>query len=216
LRKQRQPALRSSYDGNPGVDIYICCPTDETGEVMRIIFDFVLTQWNGAVVDLWTFGQGLIAKGAFDVLAVVNAIHMAIAFYGSDQQRPHQDYSPNAGMNYLAVSRGGWPERRRRWFEGCYGLRSPATSILFWRADTAAAGTPAQGAVRNPAMAASVVRLRALGAPTTLIAEMLGRDPSLIRGDIRAMGNQSNSAHGPGPGASVERVTGQPANGFAA
>ncbi|MUL48788.1 hypothetical protein FZI85_05765 [Mycobacterium sp. CBMA293] len=96
-----------SYDGNPGVDIYTCCPTDQTGEAMRIVFDFVLTQWHGAIADLWTFGQALITNGTCEVLAVTNAIYMAIAFYGSNQQRPHQDYSPNPAMNYLAgVARG--------------------------------------------------------------------------------------------------------------
>lgn len=96
-----------SYDGKPGVDIYTCCPTDKTGDVMRVIFDFVLTQWNGAIQDLWAFGQGLIANGVFEVLAVINAINMAIAFYCGDRQQSHQDYSPNAGMNYLAgIARG--------------------------------------------------------------------------------------------------------------
>jgi len=102
-----------SYDGKPGVDIYTCCPTDDTGEAMRVVFDFVLTQWNGAIVDLWHFKDDLIRKGVLEIWSIINAILMAIAFYGSEKQRPHQDYSPNAGMNYLAGVARGLSERRR-------------------------------------------------------------------------------------------------------
>jgi hypothetical protein len=39
-----------------------------------------------------------------------------------------------------------------------------------------------------------VVALRALGAPTLVIAEITGRDPSLIRGDVRAVAQQARPA----------------------
>jgi Transcription factor WhiB len=38
-----------------------------------------------------------------------------------------------------------------------------------------------------------VKRLTALGAPTSVIAGLLGRDPSLIRGDLRALGRQDRA-----------------------
>lgn len=37
--------------------------------------------------------------------------------------------------------------------------------------------------------------LRALGAPTSVIAELVGRDPSLVRGDLRALGQQARARH---------------------
>jgi len=37
--------------------------------------------------------------------------------------------------------------------------------------------------------------LRALGAPTSVIAGLVGRDPSLVRGDLRALGQQARARH---------------------
>jgi Transcription factor WhiB len=39
-----------------------------------------------------------------------------------------------------------------------------------------------------------VEALRALGAPTPVIADLVGRDPSLIRGDLRALKQQATPA----------------------
>jgi hypothetical protein len=39
-----------------------------------------------------------------------------------------------------------------------------------------------------------VAALRELGAPTRVIAELVGRDPSLIRGDLRAIGQHARPA----------------------
>lgn len=89
-----------SYDGLPGVDIYTCCPVDETGEIMRLIFDFVLTQWGGAISDLWEFGTDLLTQGVGTIWAIVQAIYMAISFYGGNTA-PHTDYTSHAGAAYL-------------------------------------------------------------------------------------------------------------------
>jgi hypothetical protein len=90
-----------SYDGKPGVDMYTCCPTNGVGVVIRIIFDFVLTQWTGEILDLWLFGEELITSGAHAALDVTQAIIMAISFYGG-QTKPHVDYDSYAGKTYLA------------------------------------------------------------------------------------------------------------------
>jgi len=39
-----------------------------------------------------------------------------------------------------------------------------------------------------------VIALRDLGAPTQVIAELVGRDPSLVRGDLRAVGQHARPA----------------------
>jgi hypothetical protein len=39
-----------------------------------------------------------------------------------------------------------------------------------------------------------VAALRELGAPTSIIADLVGRDPSLIRGDIRAIEQHARPA----------------------
>ncbi len=48
------------------------------------------------------FGRTLMANPGASVWSSVQAIIMAIAFYGN-QIRPHTDYSSNAGQNYLAT-----------------------------------------------------------------------------------------------------------------
>jgi hypothetical protein len=90
-----------SYDGIGGVDMYTACRTDEVGSVERIIFDFVLTQWGGSVMDLWSFGEHLITNAIGEAWAVTQAIIQAISFYGG-QCRPHTDYTSYAGASYLA------------------------------------------------------------------------------------------------------------------
>jgi hypothetical protein len=88
-------------------DIYTCCDTGPTGDDMRIIFDFVLTQWSGAIQDLWIEGQELAEQPGQAVMSIIDAVTKAIAFYGG-QQRPHQDYDPRPAMNYLTgIARSG-------------------------------------------------------------------------------------------------------------
>jgi hypothetical protein len=81
--------------------MYTCCPTNGVGTVIRIIFDFALTQWTGEVSDLWLFGEELITNGIHAALDVTQAIIIAISFYGG-QTKPHVDYTSHAGAAYLA------------------------------------------------------------------------------------------------------------------
>lgn len=85
---------------HPG-DLYCCTPDNEIGEAVRIIFDFVLTQWNGAIADLMTFVFGLQRHTIQQLGGLVGAISIAIAFYGS-QTREHVNYDPTPSKNYLA------------------------------------------------------------------------------------------------------------------
>jgi hypothetical protein len=87
---------------HPG-DMYTCCPTDETGADIRIIFDFVLTQWTGAVTDLVAFveqgvSQGVLKSGWHILWAIIDAV----TFYGGGT-RQHVNYNPGPSMNYLAA-----------------------------------------------------------------------------------------------------------------
>jgi hypothetical protein len=89
------------YDGKGGVDLYTCCPTNGEGTAIRIIFDFVLTQWTGALDDMWLFGEELITNSIHSAIDVTKAIILAISFYGG-QCKPHTDYDSYAGKTYLA------------------------------------------------------------------------------------------------------------------
>ena len=82
-------------------DMYCCCPTDQVGDDIRIIFDFVLTQWSGALLDLWDFAQSLKDDMLGGSMALVWAIVKAIAFYGGGTAE-HTNYDPRPSMNYLA------------------------------------------------------------------------------------------------------------------
>ena len=95
------PNPGTSYDGKNGVDMYTACPTNGEGTVIWIIFDFVLTQWTGAVADLWLFGEELITNSIHAAIDVTKAIIMAISFFGG-QCVPHTDYDSYAGKTYLA------------------------------------------------------------------------------------------------------------------
>lgn len=89
-----------SYDGKPGIDQYTCCSTGEDGNIARIIFDFVLTQWGGAFADLAAFIESLATDPPLTLFAVVETIVEWIRFYGG-QTRPHTDYDSYAGKTYL-------------------------------------------------------------------------------------------------------------------
>ena len=90
-----------SYDGQARRGPLHLLSTDQSGDDIRLIFDFVLTQWSGAVADIWEFGYSLVRDKISGVMAITEAIIHAISFYGG-QCRPHTDYSSNAGQNYLA------------------------------------------------------------------------------------------------------------------
>jgi len=85
---------------HPG-DMYTCCPVNQVGDDVRIIFDFVLTQWTGAFDDLWEFGSDLAKELFGGSVAVIQAVVLAIVFYGGGTKE-HVDYDPSPSMNYLA------------------------------------------------------------------------------------------------------------------
>lgn len=90
-----------SYDGLGGVDQYTCCSTGEDGNIARIFFDFVLTQWTGALSDLVAFAEALTTDPPITLLAAVEAAFEWIRFFAG-QTGPHTDYTSYAGATYLA------------------------------------------------------------------------------------------------------------------
>lgn len=83
-------------------DMYTNCPIDQTGDDIRVIFDFVLTQWTGLMLDLWDFVMTAKNEGAIDMgWHLLGAIVDAITFYGGGT-RDHTNYDPLPSMNYLA------------------------------------------------------------------------------------------------------------------
>lgn len=85
------------------LDMYTCCPDDDTGEAIRIVFDFALTQWNtshGLFADLVTFLSGLAEHTLKQLGGLFGAITTAISFY-SGGTRDHVNYTPQASIDYL-------------------------------------------------------------------------------------------------------------------
>lgn len=97
-----------SYDGLPGIDQYTCCSTGEDGNIARIIFDFVLTQWAGAFSDLVAFIEALATNTPMTIVAIIETAVEWIRFFGG-QTRPHTNYTSHAGGAYLAGLAAGLP-----------------------------------------------------------------------------------------------------------
>lgn len=83
---------------NPG-DIYACCDTGPVGDDMRLVFNFALTHWDGAIASLWDEARELTQEPGTAATSIITAVTQAIAFY-SGQQRPHQVYDLHAPMNF--------------------------------------------------------------------------------------------------------------------
>jgi hypothetical protein len=87
-------------------DMYTCTPDNDTGESIRLIFDFALTQWSGLFTDLIVFLEGLATHTLDQLGGIFGAITTAISFY-SGGTRDHVNYDPMPSQNYLAgIARG--------------------------------------------------------------------------------------------------------------
>lgn len=87
---------------HPG-DMYTCCPDGEIGENIRLVFDFVLAQWNGAWWDLWHEAQEWVTGALLQFPPLLWAIIKAITFYGGGTA-DHMNYDARVtgAMNYMA------------------------------------------------------------------------------------------------------------------
>ncbi len=90
---------------HPG-DLYTVCPTDTDGigNDIRIIFDLVLTQWDGAFHDFFALVMGLLTGPLKELPGLVGAIIKAITFFGGHTAQ-HVNYDARAcgAMNFMAA-----------------------------------------------------------------------------------------------------------------
>lgn len=92
------PSYWHSY-AHPG-DMYTCCPVGPVGDDMRIVFNFVLEKWSGAVGSVLTEALEWMSTPLQGGISAFMAAFKAIGFFGSGT-REHVNYSPNPAINYL-------------------------------------------------------------------------------------------------------------------
>jgi len=87
---------------HPG-DMYTACPVSEVGDDIRIVFDFILTQWQGAESDLFAFARDAVKGPLSESFAVLGAIVDAISFYaGGCRQHVNYDARSMGALNFMA------------------------------------------------------------------------------------------------------------------
>jgi len=92
------PSFQADY-AHPG-DLYTNCPDDARGNAIRIIFDFVLTQFTGAFEDLWQFVLNLESNVLNEIGGITGAITIAVSFYSSGTAA-HVNYDSTDSINYM-------------------------------------------------------------------------------------------------------------------
>jgi hypothetical protein len=90
-----------SYDGLPGVDEYTCCDTGISGDIARIFYNFVFSQWTGAFEEIFDIAQDLMTQTGQTLFAAISTAIQWITFFAG-QCKPHTDYTSYAGATYLA------------------------------------------------------------------------------------------------------------------
>lgn len=90
-----------SYDGLPGIDQYTCCSTGTDGDIARIFYNFVFTQWTGAFTEILTVAEELATNAGVTLFAAIETAIEWIRFFAG-QCVPHTDYTSYAGQQYLA------------------------------------------------------------------------------------------------------------------
>jgi hypothetical protein len=91
-----------SYDGLPGVDEYTCCSTGIDGDIARIFYNFVFTQWTGAFGEIITIAEDLATQTGSTVFAAIETAFEWIKFFAGNCV-PHTDYTSYAGQQYMAT-----------------------------------------------------------------------------------------------------------------
>jgi hypothetical protein len=91
-----------SYDGLPGVDQYTCCSTGLDGDIARIFYNFVFSNWTGAFEEIFVIAQDLVTKTGMTLYAAIQTAIEWIEFFAS-QTGPHTNYTSYAGAAYLTA-----------------------------------------------------------------------------------------------------------------
>lgn len=89
-----------SYDGLPGVDEYTCCSTGVDGDIARIFYNFVFTQWTGAFEEILAVAEDFAKDAGVTLLYAIKTAISWIEFFGG-QCVPHTNYTSHAGASYL-------------------------------------------------------------------------------------------------------------------
>lgn len=90
-----------SYDGLPGIDQYTCCSTGLDGDIARIVYDFLFTQFTGAFEEILAVAHSLATNAGVTLFQAIKTAIEWIEFFGG-QCKPHTDYTSYAGASYLA------------------------------------------------------------------------------------------------------------------
>lgn len=95
------PNTGSSYDGKPGVDEYTCCSTGVDGDIARIFYNFVFSQWTGAFQEILVVAEDFAKNAGVTLFQAIETAIEWIRFFGG-QCVPHTNYDSHAGKTYLA------------------------------------------------------------------------------------------------------------------
>jgi hypothetical protein len=89
-----------SYDGLPGIDQYTCCSTGTDGDIARIFYNFVFSQWTGAFEEILVVAQDFAKQAGVTLYEAIKTAVEWIQFFAG-QCVPHTDYTSHAGASYL-------------------------------------------------------------------------------------------------------------------
>lgn len=84
---------------NPG-DIYTCCPNDDVGENMTMVYNMVMLNWNGSLTGLMTEAAQLLGKPLPEVIDIALAVVNGLRFVGQ-RQAPHTQYPIDHAVTFL-------------------------------------------------------------------------------------------------------------------
>lgn len=89
-----------SYDDLSGIDQYTCCSVGIDGDVARIFYNFVFTQWSGAFHEIFAVAEDLSKEAGVTIFAMIKCAVQWVEFLGG-QCKPHVNYTSHAGAAYL-------------------------------------------------------------------------------------------------------------------
>lgn len=81
-------------------DIYTCCPVGPVGDDMTLVYNIIMTNWNGSLLSIITEAQELLSKPFDAVASIVMACVNGIVF-AAQQQAPHLQYPIDDAVAFL-------------------------------------------------------------------------------------------------------------------
>jgi hypothetical protein len=91
----------SSYDGQPGVDLYTCCSTGMDGDIARIFYNFVFAQYSGGFGEILHVATEVAQHTGMSLFYAVKTAIDWIQFFAG-QTKGHVNYTSYAGAAYCA------------------------------------------------------------------------------------------------------------------